>query len=908
MGNQLATAGSVAANIDAKDVNPKLTQVGPLGRKRGRLFTSMHCRYGEERRDVVVKILLRAYGDTEQASVVASQEVLFGAIETVLRTFRSPAAEAELRSPRPTHLLHYTATKVTERAIYLERPFVHHSLADRLHLRPFMDTQRRLFLVYQLFMSVHELHREFGMSHGDLKPENVLVSSGGWLYITDVAPYKPTTIEAFNPANFEFYFDNAETRVCCLAPDRFTGDPAEPSPSKPPPELAEEEKRTPPQLPAKERSQSPARIGSTRSLSPTRRNESSPTGRRPSPGPSPNVRATDARLHPIPETSEVFSAACVAAFILTDEPLFRLSNVLELRNRISYAEQRQYVLDALSAYPAIPGTAREFLADCLVGIAPTSRTPAPSPATLGDESFGAKSPDATAHSLNNNDGPLAAARPAPLESDVRPERLCAVAALERYSGSVFPAYFPMLYHNILPTMHALSPDVLIHVLWTRLYDIIDGAVRCEWDPAFAKGMARTAGEHREVVASRLATAARKTAASGSDVSTPASPATGPVYSSPPGGSVNASPNSSQDPDADGFVRLGAPRIRTIQAEVLDHIAPLLVNALRFSIAEDNLVKGLALIERVGAMCSEECRRDHLLPAIIHVVQSSKIAVTSVVRGAALRALATVCAFIRVLPASECFIYEEYILPAVTAAVKLQGNKSLLFDCTLAETLPSIMKSALFIVDQRQGLGASYRSRLDYDSQRDVIVHRGWTLFQPLLAHTNSSVLITALRQAPVIIPVLGSELVADTFLALLSTHLAHIVVEVRREMLRALTHVAAFLRHGMADSTASIVLLLDEAITKSRDARSIYSALDAVRLIVERKLLTNSKVLGLVQVSVGLLAHPSTWVSSAAARLLAAAAKNMDPVDVLVNIAAPVRALLRDNIPLAMLDRLDVLR
>ncbi|KAJ1353124.1 hypothetical protein KIN20_009686 [Parelaphostrongylus tenuis] len=57
--------------------------------------------------------------------------------------------------------------------------------------------------------------------HGDLKSQNVLISSWNWLQITDFAPYKPTYLPHDNPSSFTFFFDTSRHQHCYLAPERF---------------------------------------------------------------------------------------------------------------------------------------------------------------------------------------------------------------------------------------------------------------------------------------------------------------------------------------------------------------------------------------------------------------------------------------------------------------------------------------------------------------------------------------------------------------------------------------------------------------------------------------------------------------------------------------------------------------
>jgi phosphoinositide-3-kinase regulatory subunit 4 len=58
--------------------------------------------------------------------------------------------------------------------------------------------------------------------HGDIKTENILVTSWNWLYLSDYSSsFKPTFLPEDNPADFSFYFDISGRRTCYLAPERF---------------------------------------------------------------------------------------------------------------------------------------------------------------------------------------------------------------------------------------------------------------------------------------------------------------------------------------------------------------------------------------------------------------------------------------------------------------------------------------------------------------------------------------------------------------------------------------------------------------------------------------------------------------------------------------------------------------
>lgn len=104
---------------------------------------------------------------------------------------------------------------------YLVRQYIHSSLYDRLSTRPFLEEIEKKWLSFQLLCAVRDCHAR-NIYHGDIKTENVLVTSWNWLYLTDFSSsYKPAYLPEDNPADFSFYFDMSGRRTCYLAPERF---------------------------------------------------------------------------------------------------------------------------------------------------------------------------------------------------------------------------------------------------------------------------------------------------------------------------------------------------------------------------------------------------------------------------------------------------------------------------------------------------------------------------------------------------------------------------------------------------------------------------------------------------------------------------------------------------------------
>ncbi|KAL6735866.1 hypothetical protein Aduo_006271 [Ancylostoma duodenale] len=109
---------------------------------------------------------------------------------------------------------------VTPKCAVLIRPFQKQTLCDRLSTRPFIVQQEKIWYIYQLFKAMAQCQKA-NVCHGDLKSQNVLLSSSNWLQITDFAPFKPTYLPHDNPSSFTFFFDTSRHQHCYLAPERF---------------------------------------------------------------------------------------------------------------------------------------------------------------------------------------------------------------------------------------------------------------------------------------------------------------------------------------------------------------------------------------------------------------------------------------------------------------------------------------------------------------------------------------------------------------------------------------------------------------------------------------------------------------------------------------------------------------
>ncbi|TKA76975.1 hypothetical protein B0A55_04906 [Friedmanniomyces simplex] len=119
------------------------------------------------------------------------------------------------------NVLPYSRIRETRTVGLLVRQYVHSSLYDRISIRPFLEGIEKKWIAFQLLCALRDCHaRE--VFHGDIKTENVLVTSWGWVYLVDfAATFKPVYLPEDNPADFSYYYDTSNRRTCYLAPERF---------------------------------------------------------------------------------------------------------------------------------------------------------------------------------------------------------------------------------------------------------------------------------------------------------------------------------------------------------------------------------------------------------------------------------------------------------------------------------------------------------------------------------------------------------------------------------------------------------------------------------------------------------------------------------------------------------------
>ncbi|KAE8220408.1 hypothetical protein CF319_g6062 [Tilletia indica] len=153
----------------------------------------------------------------------------------VVKTFVKPDTGVHLRQlvrrlrverealAKVANVLTYQTVIETEIAGYLIRQWLASNLYDRISTRPFLSVIEKKWITYQLVHAMRDA-RAVKAPHGDLKCENILVTSSLSIYITDfAASFKPVYLPLDDPADFNFFYETSGRRACYIAPERFYG-------------------------------------------------------------------------------------------------------------------------------------------------------------------------------------------------------------------------------------------------------------------------------------------------------------------------------------------------------------------------------------------------------------------------------------------------------------------------------------------------------------------------------------------------------------------------------------------------------------------------------------------------------------------------------------------------------------
>ncbi|WWC66876.1 uncharacterized protein I206_100783 [Kwoniella pini CBS 10737] len=115
----------------------------------------------------------------------------------------------------------YQAFVETDKAGYLIRQWIGFNLYDRVSIQPYLAGIEKKWIAFQLLTCLRDA-RLRKVAHGDVKSENILLTTDLTLLLTDFSSsFKPTYLPLDDPSDFSFFFDTSSRRTCYVAPERF---------------------------------------------------------------------------------------------------------------------------------------------------------------------------------------------------------------------------------------------------------------------------------------------------------------------------------------------------------------------------------------------------------------------------------------------------------------------------------------------------------------------------------------------------------------------------------------------------------------------------------------------------------------------------------------------------------------
>jgi serine/threonine protein kinase len=86
---------------------------------------------------------------------------------------------------------------------------------------PYLTNIEKKWIAFQIIYGLSQIHNK-GLCHGDIKLENILLSSIGSVFISDMAPYKPAYLQYDDVGSYTYFFGkNYAMKSCYFAPERL---------------------------------------------------------------------------------------------------------------------------------------------------------------------------------------------------------------------------------------------------------------------------------------------------------------------------------------------------------------------------------------------------------------------------------------------------------------------------------------------------------------------------------------------------------------------------------------------------------------------------------------------------------------------------------------------------------------
>lgn len=110
-------------------------------------------------------------------------------------------------------------SRLSEEDFSLRRQFLKSTLEDKLDPTGFIAEEEKVWLLVQIFWNVQVLH-DRGLTHSNLKPSNVLLTSSNRVYLTDLSLFKPHFFVNQDLDKIALCHPTLDEQ-CYLSPERF---------------------------------------------------------------------------------------------------------------------------------------------------------------------------------------------------------------------------------------------------------------------------------------------------------------------------------------------------------------------------------------------------------------------------------------------------------------------------------------------------------------------------------------------------------------------------------------------------------------------------------------------------------------------------------------------------------------
>ena len=166
----------------------------------------------KDKAPLVVKIFVKKYYD-ENDSIIFSTEK-----EKLISTHNTIFSKK-----LPPNIAPIINIEDSDLCGMIFRQYFEYSVKERMYLNPYLTDIEKIWITFQLLQNMKNL-KNLSIIHGDLNPENVLLTSNLSVYFSDIATYKPAVINMDDIAGYTYYFgsnDNTSLKGFYLAPERI---------------------------------------------------------------------------------------------------------------------------------------------------------------------------------------------------------------------------------------------------------------------------------------------------------------------------------------------------------------------------------------------------------------------------------------------------------------------------------------------------------------------------------------------------------------------------------------------------------------------------------------------------------------------------------------------------------------